>query len=371
MVSILKTKKKVLGFIFSKKNQFFINFNLQYLIYAKYKKCIFKALSIDMRNILFFLLIGQIVTAQITITNSIAKYPVSYATISFGNGNGIFADDDGTFFFTKTLYPDIDSLFISALGYKDLNISTKNISTQLLLVPQADELDEVVISPIVNGKYKKEILKPYLDDDYYKCWLPTIESEIAVYFPKTTPKNQQITQVVFPIALESKNWQKRKRANSEKKAFSTLFKVKFYTNTNGLPDKALTYETLVFRATQKNGDAYTLNVEDYDIYIPENGFFVSLQVLGYTDKAGKLLPNKKYKDIKSKSGRVIKIPTNFRPLLPFTDQIKTKHTFIKRVFINNNKWTKFDKGNGLKSGLLKNNLYNYGIGITCKTFIND
>ena len=192
-----------------------------------------------------------------------------------------------------------------------------------------------------------------------------------MYFPKTTPKDQQLTQVVFPIALESKNWQKRKRANSEKKAFSTLFKVKFYTNTKGLPDKALTYETLVFRATEKNGDTYTLNVEDYDIFIPENGFFVSLQVLGYTDKAGKLLPNKKYKEIKSKSGGIIKIPTNFRPLLPFTDQMETKNTYIKRVFINGNNWTKFDKGNGLKSGLLNNNLYNYGIGITFKTFTND
>lgn len=305
--------------------------------------------------------------AQITVVDSITKYPVSYATVSFGNGNGIFADDEGQFYFTKKLYPDIDSLFISALGYKNLNIATKNLPNTLTLQPKADVLDEVVLRSNRKRKFKEEQLKPYLDDDYYHCWLPTIESEIAVYFPKPSNKDQQLTAVTFPIALESRDWKKRKRANSDKKKFSTLFKVNFYANDNGKPGKTLTYETLVFRATEKNGDAFTLQVEDYDLYIPENGFFVSIQVMGYTDKAGKLLPNKKYKEIKSKHG-VVKIPTNFRPLLPFTDEIKTKNTYIKRVFINGNDWVKFENGNGFKSSLLDQGLFNYGIGIAFKTF---
>jgi len=325
-----------------------------------------------MYKILFILLFfSQITFAQIAVKDSITQYPVSYATISFGNGNGLFADDEGKFIFTKKLYPDIDSLFISALGFKDLNISTLRLPEQLLLQPQASELDEIVIGTKLNRKFKEETLKPYLDDDYYNCWLPTIESEIAVYFPKSTTKNQQLSSVIFPIALESKDWEKRKRSNSEKKKFSTLFKVKFYANNNGIPGKVLTYETIVFRATEKDGDAHTLSVEDYDIYIPKNGFFVSLQVMGYTDRNGKLLPNKKYKEIKSKDGGVIKIPTNFRPLLPFTDEVETKNTYIKRVFINGNNWLKFDKGIGFKSSLLDKELYNYGIGLSYKTFKDD
>lgn len=322
-----------------------------------------------MYKIIFILLfIGQFSFAQITVTDSISKYPVSYATISFGNGNGIFADDEGIFYFTEKLYPDVDSLFISALGFKDLNLSTKNLQNQLYMQPEASELDEVLIGVTLNRKFKEEHVKPYLDDDYYNCWLPTIESEIAVYFPKTTTKDQKLSYVFFPIALESKDWEKRNRKNSEKKKFSTLFKVKFYTNNNGVPGKVLTYETIVFRATEKNGDVFDLNVEEYDIYIPKNGFFVSIQVLGYTNKTGKLLPNKKYKEIKSKSGSIIKIPTNFRPLLPFTDEIESKNTFIKRIFINGNNWVKFEKGNGFKSSLLDKGLYNYGIGLTYKTY---
>ena len=322
-----------------------------------------------MHKILFILLfIGQITFAQITIKDSITSYPVSYATISFGNGNGLFADDEGQFLFTEKLYPDIDSLFISALGFKDLNISTHNLSSELLMQPEAHQLDAVMIGNKIDRKFKEEKLKPYLDDDYYNCWLPTIESEIAVYFPKTTSQDQKLKTVLFPIALESKDWEKRNKKNSEKKKFSTLFKVKFYANNEGIPGNVLTNATIVFRATEKEGDAYNLDVDDYNIYIPETGFFVSLQVLGYTNKEGKLLPNKKYKEIVSKTGGVVKIPTNFRPLLPFTDEIESKNTFIKRVFLNENNWVKFDKGNGLQSSLLKKDLFNYGIGLTYKTF---
>jgi len=317
--------------------------------------------------LVFLLFVTHIGVAQISVLDSISKIPVSYATISFGNGNGIFADDEGQFVFTKKLYPDIDSLFISALGFKALHIATENLPSQLLMQPQADQLDQVTIRTKLKRKFKEETLKPYLDDDYYHCWLPTIESEIAVFFNKTSTKDQKLTSVSFPIALESRDWKKRKRSNSDKKPFSTLFKVQFYANDNGIPGKVLTYETIVFRATEKNGDAYKLHVEDYDIYIPNDGFYVSLQVMGYTDKAGKLLPNKKYKEIKSKRGTV-KIPTNFRPLLPFTDEIETKNTFVRRVFINRNNWVKFDKDNGFKSSLLDQELYNYGIGITFKTF---
>lgn len=315
-----------------------------------------------------FLFIGQVTFAQITIKDSITSYPVSYATISFGNGNGLFADDEGQFYFTKKLYADIDSIYISALGFKDLNIATENIPNQLLMQPEASALDEVLVSGNADRKFKEEELKPSLDDDYYNCWLPTIESEIAVYFSKTTTKDQKLSNVLFPIALESKDWKKRNRKNSEKKKFSTLFKVNFYNNNNGVPGKVLTYETIVFRATEKDGDAFNLDVEAYDIYIPDDGFFVSLQVLGYTNKEGKLLPNKKYKEIESRGGGVVKIPTNFRPLLPFTDEVESKNTFIKRVFINGNNWVKFDQGNQFKSSLLDKNLFNYGIGLTYKTY---
>ncbi|EMQ95415.1 hypothetical protein D778_02509 [Xanthomarina gelatinilytica] len=305
--------------------------------------------------------------AQTIIIDSQTKHPVSYATISFGNGQGVFADDEGMFVFTKKIYPDIDSLFISALGFKDLHISSETVSDTLQLQPFIDELDEVVVRAKIDRKYKEETIKPYLDDDYYACWLPTIESEIAVYFKNPDTKLKKLTEIQFPIALESVDWEKRHKANAEKKPFSTLFKVKVYLNNNGFPGKPLSYENMVFRVTEKDGDAYAMDVSAYDIYIPDSGFFVSLQVLGYTDDSGKLLPNKKYKEIKSR-GQTVKIPTNFRPLLPFTNEIPENNTYIKRVFVNHNQWIQFKKENINDSSLLKAGLNNYGIGISYKAF---
>ena len=311
---------------------------------------------------LLLLLNSLLCASQTKILDAETKYPVSYATISFGDGQGIFADDEGSFYFTKKLYRDVDSLFISALGFKDLNISTLNLPKTILMEANIDELDEVVVRAKIDRKFKTETIKPYLDDDYYKCWLPTIESEIAVFFPNEDDKLKKITSVVFPITLESVDWEKRHRANAEKRPFSTLFKVKFYKNDDGFPGKILNTTNIVFVATEKNGDEFELNVDQHDMFIPENGFFVSLQVLGYTDSEGKLLPNKKYKEIKSVNG-IVKIPTNFRPLLPFTDEIEGYRTYIKRVFINENKWVQFKKNNGIESSLLKTELNNYGVGL--------
>ncbi|MGJ8593372.1 MAG: hypothetical protein ACSHXF_12545 [Aquaticitalea sp.] len=316
---------------------------------------------------ILFLLTVTYGFGQTIIKDKLTKQPVSYANISFGNGNGMFADDEGLFIFTKKLYPDVDSLYVSALGYKERTIASADLTKLIFLESDIDELNEVVIRTKIDRKFKEETLKPYLDDDYYHCWLPTIESEIAVYFPNEREQDHQVVTVHFPITLESKDWEQRKKKNAEKQTFSTLFKAKFYSNDNGFPGKELIYETIVFRATEKGGDVYNLDVSEYDIMMPENGMFVSLQVLGYTDKSGKLLPNKKYKEIKS-GNDIVKIPTNFRPLLPFTDAIPETRTFIKRVFVNNNKWSRFEKGSDVQSTLLKTGLNNYGIGLTFNVF---
>ena len=315
---------------------------------------------------LFFVLYE--ISAQTTLVSAETEEPVSFATISFGDGQGFFADAEGTFLFTKKLYPKVDSLFISALGFKDLAIATLDLPERIEMATQSDQLDEIVLISVSDRKFKEETLKPYLDDDYYKCWLPTIESEIAVYFPNT--ENQQLTQissVSFPITLESRDWDKRKKSNADKRPFSTLFKVKFYKNTGGKPGKELTKSNIVFVATEKNGDSFELDVTEHELFIPDTGFFVSLQVLGYTDKNGKLLPNKNYKEIESR-GRTVRIPTNFRPLLPFTDEITENRTFIRRIFISNNQWVKFKEGNGIESTLLRSGLNNYGVGYSYRIY---
>ena len=315
-------------------------------------------------------LFSGILFGQTTIVNSETNNPISYATISFGNGNGVFADADGKFIFTKKLYKDIDTLFISALGYEKLKIATLNLPKKIAIKTHTSELQEVVLNYRPKGKFKEETLKPTLHDDYYKCWLPTIESEIAVFFPNNNTQTQKLSAILLPIKVESKDWNKRKRATSKKRPFSTLFRVQFYKNDEGFPGSVLTYDEIVFRVTEKSKSVFELDVSQNDIFIPKKGFFVSIQVLGYTDKNGVLLPNKKYQEIKTKRG-IVKVSTTFRPLLPFTDKISENRTFVKRVFLNDNKWINYNRQSDPNSNLLKAGLKNYAIGIKKHVYKDD
>ncbi len=312
---------------------------------------------------LLLLLVTQISYSQVfKVLDSVKKYPISYATISFGNGNGTFADAEGNFRFSKKWYPDIDSLYISALGHKELVIATKNLPENILLVQNVAELKEVIITAEKKRKYKTKKIASNVHNDYFNCWLPTVESEIAVFFPKNTSKPTKIASVYLPVKVESSN-----RNASKGQPFSTLFKMQFYENTRGFPGARLPYEDIIFKITDKDKSNFELNVSEYKVYIPKEGVFVSIQVLGYADKTGKLQQTKKYHEVETRKG-IVKVSTTFRPLLPFTSKINGYKTFTRRIFYKNRKWLRFDREYSNNNNLIKNNSTNYGMGLKLHLF---
>ena len=320
----------------------------------------------NLLTIIAFCIIN-IALSQQKIVDSETKEPISYATISFGNGNGIFADDGGNFLFTKKLYSDIDTLYVSALGYSELKLPTENLPKIINLDPQADKLQEVIVQNKPKGKFKLVTLDPTSHDDYYSCWLPTIEAETAVFFPNESPNIKRVTKLFLPIKTEAKTWHKRNRKDHKKRPFSTIFRVKFYENDNGFPGDVITYDEIIFIATEKTEKVYELDVSENDIYMPKKGLFASLQVLGYADDKGKLLPNKKYQEVKTQRG-IVKVSTTFRPLLPFTDKIAENRTYVKRIFLDDGKWVLYKKGNIQKSALIAKGLDNYGMGLKMEVY---
>jgi hypothetical protein len=180
-------------------------------------------------------------------------------------------------------------------------------------------------------------------------------------------EQKKITKLFLPIKAEASDWSKRKRANTKKRTFSTLFKVKFYENNDGFPGEILSYEKVVFRVTQESEAVFELDISKNNIFIPKKGIFISIQVLGYTNKEGKLLPNKKYQEVKTRKG-IVKVSTTFRPLLPFTEKITEKRTFTKRIFLDDNDWIKFKKKNVPNNKLLLSGLNNYGMGMEMKVY---
>jgi len=310
--------------------------------------------------LLFFLTIT--ISAQTyTVLDSISLNPISFATISFGNGNGTFADANGIFTFSKKWYADIDTLYISALGHQELTVPTGTMPKKILLSQNIAELNEVVVVAEKKRKYKTKKIPSEVHNDYFRSWLPTVESEIAVFFQKNKPNDTKIASVYLPIKVESSN------QNSKKpQSFSTIFKMQFYDNVNGYPGNRLPHEDIIFRVTDKDKTNFELDINKYGIYIPKNGIFVSIQVLGYSDKSGQLQQTKKYSEIDTRKGKV-KVSTTFRPLLPFTNKIVQNNTFTRRIFYKNRTWQKFDQNYSKTNNLIKSKNTNYGMGL--KLFI--
>jgi len=312
---------------------------------------------------LLLLFVNTIGAQTITVLDSLNNDPIPYATISFGNGLGNFADEEGRFSFSKEKYSDVDTLFISAMGYAEKAVLTDSLPMKIVLKPEVSQLSEVIVSAPKTGKFKVRKRKPAAHSDLFASWLPTVESEVAVLFKRHEGKPTQISKVLLPINAESKYKSKGKGK------FATIFRVNFYENHEGLPGDATGYENVVFSINEKEDKTFELDVSSKSIYIPENGLFVSLQVLGYANSKGKLAQTKQYREIKTSRG-IQKISTSFRPLLPFSDKLVGQNTYVRRIFLNNKRWQVFDKSYNEKSKLIQTGHRNYGMGAIFRVFEN-
>lgn len=303
------------------------------------------------------------VAQTVSVADSTDLDPIPYVTVSFGNGLGIFADEDGQFIFSKERYSDVDTLFISAMGYTEKALSTVSLPKKILLQPEVSQLSEVIVSASRNGKFKLRKQKAITHTDIFASWLPTAESEVAVLFKRHEGKPTQLSKLLIPINAESKYKTKGKGK------FATIFRINFYKNYKGLPGETIGYQNIVFSMDEKEDNIYKLDVASKSIYIPENGIFVSIQVLGYANSKGRLVQTKQYREIKTARG-IQKISTSFRPLLPFTNKLNTQNTYVRRIFFNNKKWQIFDKSYNAKSKLIQTGHRNYGMGAEFKVFKN-
>ncbi|KQC32559.1 3-ketoacyl-(acyl-carrier-protein) reductase [Nonlabens sp. YIK11] len=320
-----------------------------------------------MKNLLLLSLLCTAVLSnaqKITLLDSISKEPVSFATISFGNGKGTFADGDGVFTLSRKRYPDVDSLTVSSIGYEDLKVATANVVDELYMNPSTAQMDAIVVLAKLEGKFKEEEIDAIVHDNYFDCWLPTVESEIAVKFERQDGRRTLIKTLQIPVVLEESQASKKGKL----RAFSTMFRVQFYNvNGDGSPTRQSNYPAQTFVITQETDEIHELDVEELGIQIPENGIFAAIQVLGYTYPDGRLIDAKKYREIKTRRG-MEKVSTTYRPLLPFTDEIDGKQTWVRRIFFNNKTWQLFDLTYNPNSKLVRSGHDNYGMGAVLKVY---
>ncbi|MRI00430.1 carboxypeptidase-like regulatory domain-containing protein [Kriegella sp. EG-1] len=310
---------------------------------------------------IFYLFSANQYAQKIVVVDSMSNETIPFATISFGDGIGTFADEVGAFSFSKKKYNDVDSLFVSAIGYSEKGIKIDSSVNKILLKSEVSQLSEVIVSAPKTGKFKIRKQKGKTHTDVFACWLPTVESEVAILFNKYENKTTQILKLNLPINAE-RNYKSKGKGN-----FATIFRIQYYANKEGIPSEPLGYENVIFTINEEADKMFELDLVDKSVFIPENGIFISIQVLGYADKNGKLLDTKKYREIKTARG-IQKISTSFRPLLPFVKGEPNDNTFVRRIFYNDKKWQIFDRNYNKNSNLIENGNKNYGMGAVYKVW---
>ena len=191
--------------------------------------------------------------------------PLVYANLSFLDSNlGISTIEDGTFI----MYIDkkfLDSkIHISCLNYKDTIVIAKDIlNTTLFLHSKIEILEEVVITKILD---KQVVLDPI------KRKIQNMHSSglrmIAKYFPNT--KKNACCNYITKVEVQFP-----KRQNQQSKF---RFRIFDRDEKTGLPKDDLLTESIPI--TIKKGETSVfLDLENYGIEMPKNGFFIAFEKL--------------------------------------------------------------------------------------------
>ncbi|MDR1984522.1 MAG: hypothetical protein LBQ28_06845 [Prevotellaceae bacterium] len=203
----------------------------------------------------------------------------------------------------------------------------KNIDT-IFLSPKVYEISEANVLP--TKKKRKPVELGYArEKSTYSLGFHSGE-EISVYIPLNNEENsyQLIKQVIFKEGTSMS-----RKLNIMKINYTSVFKINFYGVTeNKEPSELLNSVDIVFTSDILKSKT-KLDVSKYNICMPENGVFVSIEMIGKT--------NKKTEEITTD------ISESILPYISASYEINNSIVFEKRKFSKEYgyNWKKVDKNN--------------------------
>lgn len=207
------------------------------------------------------------VYSQKTITGKIVdnlSQPISYATLKSQNNNFYYSDADGNFSILEASAKV--SYVFSCVGYASKNlILTSETSNIIKLDKLTFELNEVVVN---TNKKQKETENLGNNNIGIGRLLPKIGHQYAIYIPNADKKEGLITSISYFI---------RKPPGGDA---SGPFRVRLYQLDTILkrPGKDLLNVNLIVNGN-KDWAWFKVDLKDYNIEFPENGFFVAMETL--------------------------------------------------------------------------------------------
>jgi hypothetical protein len=275
------------------------------------------------RLILFFIVVSQFALSQIkgVVKDSISGEPIPYVNIwVYGENIGTTSEENGSF---SLDIKEEKVLVFSALGYESKKSSSKN--EIILLKPKVFELNEVVVSSAkknkiikVNG-FKKNKTKVF----YGAGTEPTI---IAKKIEPTGEiiKHPYLKEIKF-LSL----------CQLEKAKLVLRF---FEIEADGKPGDDYLGENIII-IIKKGQNLNKLNLEKYNIRIPDKGFFIAFEFL--TIEENKFT----FKKIQELDGKIEKKEfVIFQPVIGTTPtENPNSYQYTKGIWYKRGKFSNVDK----------------------------
>lgn len=260
-----------------------------------------------------------------------SKAPVSYATIYYSRTPiGSFSNEYGNYCISKSK-EIIDSVYISALGYLKFSIdySTFSKADTLYLQSGPIELNDVIVKGKRGKIYTKEI-------GYHKTSF--IEFRENGYNPNS---NQRIATFIAhndeKWAIKSIHCRIIPKDNEQIQFFR--IRLRIYTNdtVKMLPKEDLLNENITIDIAPKEKNI-EFDLLKYNLKAPDNGFWISMESIGYIDKKGEYIAirDHEYGRYTLKDSKKVKLKSIER----ITPMYRYTLTSPKRSAISswNNKW---------------------------------
>lgn len=200
--------------------------------------------------------------------------PVPYAGIQFkGLLVGTYADGQGRFFMEMEEIPPADSLLVSAISYKslDLPFSSSQMNNNqviklekspLVLEPAIIEADKLEQQNMGNNK-KFALSRLYID---------THGQQAALFIENETGQSPKITKLNYYLTRDGNT--------------NAPFRVRLYAPAkDGSPGKDLLPGIIIAKPGNDPG-WFTVDIYQYNVRIPENGIFVAIQGVYPNDYPG-------------------------------------------------------------------------------------
>jgi hypothetical protein len=236
------------------------------------------------------------------ISNKSTKQKIPFASVGLMKENiGTNANEDGSFQLVSNNVKKNDTLIISCIGFQTLKIPADNKSIETLTI-ELIEIETILKEVIVTGKKYNNIstLNEFSNCGTNFFGTSGIATQLAQHF--TAPSNNSILKEIkicrFSIPLIAPD--------------KTVFRIRVYemdtitkAPSNNLTDQIIEVKT--------RGKYIQLNLEKYNIYIPNKDFFVAIEWL-------KIPFNEERTKMKMSDGKTIELLT-YRPSIGWTDNI--------------------------------------------------